>query len=187
MSAYNTATLNNLGIFWCITACSPLRVMSLPSSGSKDKPSKRPEWKQVPSRAVVSMDGGDIFPRNVRWLFNRLHGVMSQKVEHFITSAVRTSNLLAPEAVDTFVMMESLVFIINSCMLELWRINIRGDFNFSRRILWRLLPSDVTPYSDYSDCSLLLQGRIVKKMAAIYFSETLLHFWQTTRRHIPEQ
>jgi hypothetical protein len=37
-------------------------------------------------------DGGD-FPPKRRLIFNRLHGVISQKIELFITTAVRTFDL----------------------------------------------------------------------------------------------
>jgi hypothetical protein len=37
-------------------------------------------------------DGGDIFLRNIGLTFNGLHGVISPKIELFITTAVRTSN-----------------------------------------------------------------------------------------------
>jgi hypothetical protein len=37
-------------------------------------------------------DGGDMFPQNVYLTFNGLHGIVSQKRELFITTAVRTSD-----------------------------------------------------------------------------------------------
>jgi hypothetical protein len=37
-------------------------------------------------------DGGDIFLRNVSWVFNGLHCVVSGKIEIFITTSVKTSS-----------------------------------------------------------------------------------------------
>jgi hypothetical protein len=41
-------------------------------------------------------DGGDVPPKR-RFTFNRLHNVVSQKIELFITTAVRTSNTFIKE------------------------------------------------------------------------------------------
>jgi hypothetical protein len=37
-------------------------------------------------------DGGDVFLRNVGWLSAEYTGVISQKIELFVTTAVRTSD-----------------------------------------------------------------------------------------------
>jgi hypothetical protein len=52
--------------------------------------------KQVASIAgliIYPEDGGDIFVRIIGCLINGLQGVVSQKIELFITTGVRTSNL----------------------------------------------------------------------------------------------
>jgi hypothetical protein len=38
--------------------------------------------------------GGDTLLRNVSWAFNGLHGVLSQKIQLFITTAVITTNAI---------------------------------------------------------------------------------------------
>jgi hypothetical protein len=53
--------------------------MSPPSSWSKNKPKKKPALKQVESRALLAEKSGP-------------HGVISQIIENFITTAVRTLN-----------------------------------------------------------------------------------------------
>jgi hypothetical protein len=45
--------------------------------------------KQVASRALPPEDGGEMF---LRLTFNGLHGIISQKIVLFITTAVRTAN-----------------------------------------------------------------------------------------------
>jgi hypothetical protein len=37
-------------------------------------------------------DGSDMLLQIIGWLSSRLHGVVSQKIENFITSTARTSN-----------------------------------------------------------------------------------------------
>jgi hypothetical protein len=74
--------------------------MSLQSLGSKNKPNKESAVLATCFHAGFLLvfffepeDGGDIFLRNVDELtFNGLHGVISQKIELFIPTAVRTSN-----------------------------------------------------------------------------------------------
>jgi hypothetical protein len=51
-----------------------------PSSGSKNKPSKEKERKQVASRA----------PLKHQCFIKGLHGIISQKIDLFITTTVRT-------------------------------------------------------------------------------------------------
>jgi hypothetical protein len=36
--------------------------------------------------------GGDVFSRNIDLIFNRLHGVISKKIELLISTAMGTSN-----------------------------------------------------------------------------------------------
>jgi hypothetical protein len=62
---------------WDITPWIPLKIK--PFSGS-NQPMKIPTWRQVASR-----QGG-------KFTFNGLHGVISQEIVLFITTAVRTSN-----------------------------------------------------------------------------------------------
>jgi hypothetical protein len=38
-------------------------------------------------------DGGDVFLRNIGWFCKGLHGVISQNLELFITTALKTSNV----------------------------------------------------------------------------------------------
>jgi hypothetical protein len=63
--------------------------MSPPSSGSTNKPSKKPA--EAGSNQSF-YDRGDMFLRKFPSLFNGLHGVISQKTELFITTGVRTSS-----------------------------------------------------------------------------------------------
>jgi hypothetical protein len=64
-------------ICWDITPCDPLEVNRRFRGtcglhpGSKNKPSKKPAWNQVESRAFLDPEdggGGDMFLRNVSWL-----------------------------------------------------------------------------------------------------------------------
>jgi hypothetical protein len=77
--------------------------MSLLSSWSKNKLSNKPAWKQLALLATCFHAGfllglffdpedGDDVPLKPRLIFNGLHGVISQKIVFFITTAVRTSN-----------------------------------------------------------------------------------------------
>jgi hypothetical protein len=61
--------------------------MSPPSSESKNKLNKKPAWKQVASRAKLIFRPWRCrrhVPPKHQLTFNRLHGVISQKVELFI-------------------------------------------------------------------------------------------------------
>jgi hypothetical protein len=69
-----------------------------PSYGLKNKPCKKPAWKQGASSAAVFLglffdpeDGGDVPPPR-EFTLTGLHGVISQKIELSLTTAVRTSN-----------------------------------------------------------------------------------------------
>jgi hypothetical protein len=74
--------------------------MLVPSSGSVNKSGKRPAEKQIESSTAFlpglffdPEDGCDMYRRNVGWLSNGLHGIISQKMELFKRAAVRTLNL----------------------------------------------------------------------------------------------
>jgi hypothetical protein len=75
-------------IFWDITPCSALKV-NLCFGGTYrlhlqgQRISKTTNWREIMWQ---------VEPQNVGWLFNRLQGVISQEIELFITTAVRTSN-----------------------------------------------------------------------------------------------
>jgi hypothetical protein len=72
--------------------------MSPSSSGSKNKGSKKPECLFLLHALSFLIfffdfeDGGSMFLRNIVWL-SGLHGIIFQKRELFIITAVRTSNL----------------------------------------------------------------------------------------------
>jgi hypothetical protein len=93
-------------IFWDITPYSPLKVNRRfggtwhPSSGSKKKPSKKQRGNHsstfplVPCSAYSStLKMEAICSPKRRLTFNGQHGVISQKIVLFITTAVKTSNL----------------------------------------------------------------------------------------------
>jgi hypothetical protein len=76
----NKRTISNRGSKWTVT-----------------EPSKKPAWKQVESRARLIIQPWKwrrYIPPKRRLTLNGLHGVISQKMVLFITTAVRTSNLL---------------------------------------------------------------------------------------------
>jgi hypothetical protein len=101
-------------IFWDIMQCSPLKVnqcfrgtCQLPSSGSKYKTSKKKNSMKAggrwlclpPAFMLVSCSAHSLtwrwrrhVPPKCHLTFNRLHGIISQKTELFITTAVRTLN-----------------------------------------------------------------------------------------------
>jgi hypothetical protein len=77
-------------IFWNITPCSPLKINRRsrrnmpPPSGLKNKSSRKVAWSRWQALRHV--------PPKHQLIFNWLHGVISQKIEFFISTAVRTSN-----------------------------------------------------------------------------------------------
>jgi hypothetical protein len=82
-------------IFWDTMPCSPLKVHR--SFRGKYRLhlqdqiiSHARKESQVANKARAN--GGDMFLRNVGLTFNRLEGVISQKIELFITIVVRTSS-----------------------------------------------------------------------------------------------
>jgi hypothetical protein len=64
--------------------------MSLPSSGPKNKIQARNKY-ELGGQGARGV-GGDMFTSKLRFISNGLHGVIYQKIENFITTAVRTSN-----------------------------------------------------------------------------------------------
>jgi hypothetical protein len=75
-------------MFWDITPCSALKV--------NGRFGETYHLHRFHVRFSLGLffhpeDGGDMFLRNVGY-FNGIHGVISQKIVLFITTAVRTSN-----------------------------------------------------------------------------------------------
>jgi hypothetical protein len=101
---HNQSVILKSTVFWDITSCGPLKVnqhcgiKSPPSSGSKNKPGRVLLSTCFHPGFLLGLffdpeDGGDMFLPNVG-CFNGLHGVISQKIVLFITTAVRTSNYI---------------------------------------------------------------------------------------------
>jgi hypothetical protein len=116
-SAYNTASLNNVGIFWGITAFSSLKVNQNESRWQAE-PFRMDFCLAYPStlkaEAIYSSETSVDFQWTTRCYVpegRTLHNHRCENLKFYI------SNLIAPEAVSPFVMTESLGFIINSCML----------------------------------------------------------------------
>jgi hypothetical protein len=100
----------NSSNFWDIRLCSPLkgrltfwRNKSPPSSGSKNKPSKKPAWNRYCSAYYLfhstfllalffnPEDGDDMFLQNVGWL-STAYMVLYPRRQFFISNTVRISN-----------------------------------------------------------------------------------------------
>jgi hypothetical protein len=82
----------NSFVFYAVRVVSNERKWAIRSE-SKNKPSKKPAWsRQQALQSIADPEhGGDMFLRNVSWLSNGRHAVISHKTEPFITAAVRTS------------------------------------------------------------------------------------------------
>jgi hypothetical protein len=82
--------------------------MSLPSSESKNEARKlQRECGSSQSSACYLLHAGFLLgvslePEECRLIFNGLHGVISQKTEPFVNTAVRTANHMK-QAVENFV------------------------------------------------------------------------------------
>jgi hypothetical protein len=87
-------------IFWDITPCSQLKVAwraletCLPSSRSKNKPSKKPAWSREQAELFYPEDAGHMFHPKRMLTFNGLHGVISQKPKLFVAISFSDSRAL---------------------------------------------------------------------------------------------
>jgi hypothetical protein len=78
-------------IFWDITPCSPLEVNRL-FGGTYRLHLQGRRISRARNQSKIRWQGRRYIPPKRRFTFNGLHGVISQKIVLFITTAVRTSN-----------------------------------------------------------------------------------------------
>jgi hypothetical protein len=91
-----TGKFTKSSIFWDIAQCSPLKInrhfrknMSPPSSWSNNKRGKKPANSCLAHSSSLQMKATCSCEKSVD--YQRLHDAISQKIELFITTAVRTS------------------------------------------------------------------------------------------------
>jgi hypothetical protein len=82
--------MQSSSVFWDITPCSPLKVIWRFGGTYR----RHIQDRRISHTRNQHEAGGNLcsFPLKLQLTFNGLHGIMSQKIELFITTAVRTSD-----------------------------------------------------------------------------------------------